>query len=63
MQAIQAVKEWTMTRPVGGSLMGYLAGLSKEVNSSAPWVDYEFEDSCVRIWEDGSKSYWRLNPL
>ena len=56
MQAQQAVKKWTMNKT--GSLMGYLSTISKEVNSSSPWVDYEFEDSVVRLWEDGSKSYW-----
>ena len=60
MQAQQAVKNW---HGLTGSLMGYLSEVSKEVNSSSPWVEYLFEDSVVRIWEDGSKSYWRLNPL
>ena len=60
MKAKQAVKDW---KGLTGSLMGYLAGLSKEVNYCSPWVDYEFEESVVRLWEDGSKSYWLKPPL
>jgi len=61
MEAKQAVKKWQTLKT--GSLMGYLSEVGHEVNSSSPWVDYLIGDSFVRLWEDGSKSYWLKPPL
>jgi len=62
MKAQAAVRAWNENKVGGKSLFCYLSEVGKEVNTSALWVEYHFEDSVVRIYNDGSKSYW-LNPL